>query len=724
MNNHNKTHSRTIADVLTYRSYLAGDKVAFSFICGDGEKQATLTFSELRSRAMAIAAELQLRMSVGERALLVYPPGLDFITAFFGCIYAGILAVPVTMPNRKRTTTALASIIDSCRPSLVLSTSDNCLQAKVFYANQPSLIAREWLATDRIDDAHGEEWRPRHIADQQAAFLQYTSGSTSHPKGVVITHKNLLSNAAVIQQAFGNTDEMAAVFWLPLHHDMGLIGGVLQPIYTGCSCTLMAPAAFLQRPALWLETISKTGAAVSGGPNFAYELCVQKIQSEEIRDLNLSRWQVAFTGAERIRAETIRQFAEKFAPCGFQTKAIFPCYGLAEATLMATGGARSGEPLMLDLNLEALAHHQAVVVSSDDTTSRTLVGCGQVLPGQDLVIVETQNREPCPDGKIGEIWIMGPSVSGSYFEQPEMTERTFRAFLSTGEGPYLRTGDLGFIKNGELFVTGRLKDLIIIRGRNYYPEDLEQSLSHADAAFRPGFCAAFSIDTEDREQLVVVQEVQPGRRNLDVEAAFETIRRIISTEHGLELFAIVLVKPGQMPKTSSGKTMRAACRSQYASGGFKVIAEWKFTNPSSFKPLPVTLGHTKARKITADEAEIWLINRISERTELPSGDVQVTTPFLMLGLGSMEAVELAAELETWLGRRMSPTMIYNHPNIGALAKWLSQPLHDEKSDSALIANTLSLEMLPTEFSLEDIEGMTDTDIENLIHNETVELQSV
>ena len=194
MNNHNKTHSRTIADVLTYRSYLAGDKVAFSFICGDGEKQATLTFSELRSRAMAIAAELQLRMSVGERALLVYPPGLDFITAFFGCIYAGILAVPVTMPNRKRTTTALASIIDSCRPSLVLSTSDNCLQAKVFYANQPSLIAREWLATDRIDDAHGEEWRPRHIADQQAAFLQYTSGSTSHPKGVVITHKNLLSN--------------------------------------------------------------------------------------------------------------------------------------------------------------------------------------------------------------------------------------------------------------------------------------------------------------------------------------------------------------------------------------------------------------------------------------------------------------------------------------------------------------------------------------------------
>ncbi len=326
----------------------------------------------------------------------------------------------------------------------------------------------------------------------------------------------------------------------------------------------------MQRPALWLETISQTRAAVSGGPDFAYDLCVRKISPDERKKLDLSHWKVAFTGAERIRVETIERFAEAFASCGFRRESFFPCYGLAEATLMVSGGPRQTAPTIVHVRADALGGGRAREVSHADPSARTLVGCGQCLPGQKILIVDSRTRRPCDDREVGEIWVQGPSVGGGYFQRPEVTAATFDGRLATsGEGPFLRTGDLGFLHAGQLFVTGRIKDVIIIRGRNYYPEDIEHSVERADAAFRIGYCAAFSVDVGNRERLVVVQEIEPRRRNLEAEAALQAVRRAIAAEHELEVYAIVLAKAGEIPKTSSGKTRRSACRERYLSGQLK-----------------------------------------------------------------------------------------------------------------------------------------------------------
>ncbi len=497
-----------------------GDKRAFRFIPGQAEDEdAEFDLSRLARRAAAIAGYLQTLAIQGERALLLFPPGLDFVAAFFGCLYAGIVAVPVASPARNRGTSSLEAIFRASKPSLILGTTNHRKLIEQSCAHLPDLLERPWIATDGVENDCQRGWRGLAIDGRQTAFLQYTSGSTSSPKGVVLSHENLLYNAALIQRAFGNTTESSAVFWLPLYHDMGLIGGVVQPIYCGGSCTLLAPAAFLQRPALWLETISRTRATVSGGPDFAYDLCVRKISPADREGLDLSSWQVAFTGAERIRAETIEQFTEAFAPCGFRREAFFPCYGLAEATLMVSGGPRQTAPTIIRVRADALARHQVQETSGNGSATRTLVGCGECLPGQKVVIVDPQTCHPRDEGEVGEIWVQGRSVASGYYGWPEATQTAFGGRLATtGEGPFLRTGDLGFLREGQLFVTGRLKDVIIIRGRNYYPEDIERSVERAHDAFRAGYCAAFSVDVEDRERLVVVQEIEPRRRDLDAEA--------------------------------------------------------------------------------------------------------------------------------------------------------------------------------------------------------------
>ncbi len=348
----------TLVDFLAARAAAMGDKEAFRFIAGHGEEELTLTYRALHNRAAALAVHLQTLAAQGERALLLFPPGLDFVAAFFGCLYAGIVAVPVTSPARNRGTSSLEAIFHASKPSLILSTTDHRKLIEQCYTHLSDLLERPWISTERVEEDRHHGWRRPAMDGQQTAFLQYTSGSTSSPKGVVLSHENLLYNAALIQRAFENTTESSAVFWLPLYHDMGLIGGVVQPVFCGGSCTLLAPAAFLQRPALWLETISRTRATVSGGPDFAYDLCVRKVSAEDRRGLDLSNWQVAFTGAERIRAETIERFSEAFAPCGFRREAFFPCYGLAETTLMVSGGPRQTAPTIIRVRADALARHQ------------------------------------------------------------------------------------------------------------------------------------------------------------------------------------------------------------------------------------------------------------------------------------------------------------------------------------------------------------------------------
>ena len=723
---------RSLVDLLCQRASAMGDKHAFTFFRGSGgqEQETCLTYQGLHERAMAIAAELQTLIPPQERAILLFPPGLDFIAAFFGCLYAGIVAVPAAIPNRNRLTASIEAVFKASKPSLVLSTAEHREHAKRTYAGNSGLVEHPWIAVDSVSLERRHAWHDPQVEGRQIAFLQYTSGSTSLPKGVMISHDHLLYNASLIQEAFHTTTESHAVFWLPLYHDMGLIGGVIQPVYCGGSSTLMAPAAFLQRPALWLETISRTRATVSGGPDFAYDLCARKIPAEERTQLDLSCWELAFLGAERIRPQTVERFASVFAPRGFRREALFPCYGLAEATLMVSGGPLQDPPVVLHVNADSLARNQAEIGLAQDATCRVLVGCGENLRGQRILIVDPKTRLPVADGHVGEIWVQGPSVAYGYYEDPQATVATFQARLAgapgtpgPGEGPFLRTGDLGFLRQKQLFVTGRLKNLIIIHGRNHYPEDIEQTINSACEGLRVGYCAAFSIEVEGHDQLVVVQEVEPRHRDLDADAAIQAIRTAIAIRHELEVHAVILVKAGTVPKTSSGKTRRGACRERYLHGELETLATWKAPTEEAESELAVPPAAHAARHVSAEEIESWLIQRITARIGLAPGDIKVTTPFLELGMGSLNAVEIVAALERWLGRQLSPTAIYNYPTIATLARWLATPVSAERAAGAVPPHFPRPPVnLDSERLLAEVRGMTDQDIEGFLAGELAKQQ--
>jgi acyl-CoA synthetase (AMP-forming)/AMP-acid ligase II len=410
----------------------------------------------------------------GERALLLYPAGLDFIAGFLGCLYAGVVAVPVYPPRRNRSMTRIQAIADDAEAKVALTTDIVLSRVEDLIDDSPHLRQLTWLDTRHVPAGMERRWVLPDIHGETLAFLQYTSGSTGTPKGVVLNHANLVHNSALIAHAFEHTRTSLGVFWLPSYHDMGLIGGILQPIYVGRPNVLMSPMTFLQKPFRWLSAIARFHATSAGGPNFAYEHCIQKVTPEQRKQLDLSSWKLAFNGAEPVRAETLRRFAETFAPCGFRAEAFYPCFGLAEATLIVSGGYVAKPPIIRSFDSAALTQGKVQEVAGGSPTARDLVGCGQTLPDQKIVIAHPEKKTTCPPNAIGEIWVSGPSMAQGYWNQPDVTETTFHAHLQdTGDGPFLRTGDLGFMLDGELFVTGRLKDLIILRGVNYYPQDIE-----------------------------------------------------------------------------------------------------------------------------------------------------------------------------------------------------------------------------------------------------------
>jgi acyl-CoA synthetase (AMP-forming)/AMP-acid ligase II len=468
---------------------------------------------------------------------LLFPPGLDFIVALLGCLSAGAVAVPAYPPSPGRGTGRLRSLLADARPRLALTVS--AWVERVGRELSEAVETVEIVAIDGLLEEPAEDWRPAAADSSALAFLQYTSGSTSTPKGVRISQENLLANQRAIQRAFGQSEESVVVGWLPLYHDMGLIGNVLQPIWCGGSCVLMSPLAFLQRPARWLEAVSRFRATTSGGPDFAYALCVRKVLPAECVGLDLSSWRVAFNGAEPVRAATLDAFAAAFAPAGFRRRAFYPCYGLAEATLFVSGGDPDAPPVL----------------------HNSLVGCGRAWPGERLAIVDPETGKLVPAGEEAEVWVAGPSVADGYWGRPEETAHTFGARLAeTGEGPFLRTGDLGRLgADGELFVTGRLKDLIVIRGRNLYPHDLERTAEESHPALRPGGAAAFSVEADGEERLVVAVEVERRRETESREAA-EAIRAAVLHEHEISPWEVVPIRAGTLPKTSSGKVRRLACR--------------------------------------------------------------------------------------------------------------------------------------------------------------------
>ncbi len=737
----------TLVALLEHRAKYQPEAATYRFLVDGESEEVALTNQELDCLARRIAHHLQSQGLQGERALLLFPAGLEFIAAFFGCLYAGVVAVPAYPPRMNRSLDRIQTIAQDAQAKVALTTSDVWQRMQNMLPQTPFLQHLTWVQTDTLPPGGEEHWQDPGVDGSTLAMLQYTSGSTGTPNGVMLTHANLLHNSALICYAFEHTRSGTGVFWLPSYHDMGLIGGIIQPLYVGRPNILMSPMAFLQRPLRWLKAITRYRGTTSGGPNFAYELCLKRIRPEQLDQLDLSSWQVAFNGAEPIRPETLERFAERFAPCGFRYEAFYPCYGLAESTLIATGGYKPDPPVILSVDAAQLEQNTVVETAPGAPGTRRLVGCGQRLPDLDVIVVDPETGCECPEGKVGEIWISGPSVAQGYWNRPEKTEQTFRAFVKdTGEGPYLRTGDLGFFHRGELYCTGRLKDLIIIRGRNHYPQDIELTAQQSHPALRSEATAAFTVEGEDgHERLVIVQELE-RRQDKHAAEAIQAIRRAVAREHDLVVDAVALIRAGSIPKTSSGKIQRHACRRAWLDGTLTVIAAWPgdveldetasaaevatgddgpggadfgageasalwevsasegngqpqaAAEPGPQKPVasadrtPAAPTTPPARQLSFQEAARIVMEEVRRIAGSRAQGATLDSTFSDVGMDSLERVELQAALEDRLGGRIPEDQAPQVESFRQVAHLVHQYLgHPEQRQS------LSLEEIPESY---------------------------
>lgn len=680
---------QTFVDILRYRAHTTPDQIIYTFILNHHDRKH-LTYAAVDRQARMIGALLQRFSTPGARVLLLYPPGLEYITAFFGCLYAGAVAIPAYPPNPARlarTLPRLQAIVQDACPTIALTTEALYHSAAILSQQIPAFRQVHWYATDTPACYQFDEWTPPLLDTNTLAFLQYTSGSTATPKGVMVSHGNLLANSTMIAHCFGHAPTSRGVIWLPPYHDMGLIGGILQPLFAGVPVTLMSPVSFLQHPFRWLQAIAETRATSSGGPNFAYDLCVRKITPEERATLDLQSWELAFNGAEPVRADTLDRFAEAFQACGFRREAFYPCYGLAEATLIVSGGQKDVAPLVTHVQSAALSHHQ-VVLDHTVTPTQTLVSSGHPAHEQHVIIVDQETLHACPSGQIGEIWVAGPSIAQGYWNHPDATQQTFGAYLrDSGDGPFLRTGDLGFLADGELFVTGRIKDLIIIRGRNYYPHDIECTAEQSHAALRPGSGAAFSVEIAGEEQLVVIYELDRHYHTGHAEIVVRAIRQAIVQNHELAVYAVVLLKPGSIPKTSSGKIQRWLCREAYCTQTLSALHESCLTThydlqPSEqHQPLP-------AQPVDYATIEHWFLTKL-QSFGVPIAEIRLDMHLTELNVDSLKMIALKSEIEDTFGIRIQAADLFNTPNLAGLATYVleqcgtasSMPLADHASSA-------------------------------------------
>lgn len=667
--------ANTLIAVLRERGLDQPSRLAYTFLSDGESNRISITYAELERKARAIGALLQSLGAAGERVLLLYPPGLEYIQAFFGCLYARAVAVPAYPPRINQSLARLEAIESDCQPKFALTDSRILAGVGPLLNDSVGLRRMNWQTLEGLSAGIESDWQEPGADGDSLALLQYTSGSTGTPKGVMLTHENLLQNSMLLGEAFEYDAESCCVSWLPVYHDMGLIGGVLQPLHGGFPCTLMSPVHFLQKPLRWLQAISQYGGTISGAPNFAYDLCVNKIRPEECEQLDLNSWDVAFNGSEPVRQETMKRFAAAFAPYGFRPEAFYPCYGLAEATLFVSGGTKSKPPVVKALSGKMLELNHAVEVNDDKSNSnnaaRFLVSCGQARSNQHLAIVHPDSLEMCPPGEIGEVWVSSPSVAQGYWNKPAETERSFQAYIAkTGAGPFLRTGDLGFVINGELFITGRLKDLIIIRGLNHYPQDIEQTVQRSHPSLASGRGVAFSIEAAGEEQLVVVQEIN-HRLHADVDEALTLIRNAVADNHELMPQAIVLVKPGSIPKTTSGKSRRQACRSMLEEGSLPVLARWQKDDVTENEALTedeVSAPAAGGLPETGEEVTALLTAHVAAAVRMRPAEIDINQPIARYGINSLLAVELMHKAESSLGVSLPLLMLMQSPTISQMAE--------------------------------------------------------
>jgi acyl-CoA synthetase (AMP-forming)/AMP-acid ligase II len=568
----------TLVELLRWRAVHQTDKLAYTFLV-DGKKEgATLTYSELDHVARAIGALLQKHNAKGERALLLYPQGLEVLGAFLGCLYAGVIAIPVPPPDAgrlKRALPRLRAIVKDANATFAFTNRKFLEILQEEDSDFPEFKDMTWIAIEDVDLEIADQWQDPQVNADSLAYLQYTSGSTSTPKGVMISHHNIMHHCDYLQKACGYDEESVSITWMPYFHDYGLVEGMTVPLYNGHPCYIMSPLAFIKRPLRWLQAIERYQGTHSQAPNFAYELCVSRIKDEQVATLNLSSWQAAGNAAEPINPRVLEEFYTKFAPAGFQWESFAPAYGLAEDTLLVSTSPKQTSPVLCLVKKSEIEKNKIVEAEGWGDGVRAIPSCGQLVCDTKVAIVDPDTLKRCQPDEVGEVWVSDPSVAGGYWQRPEESEETFRAYTAdTKEGPFLRTGDLGFMRGGELFITGRIKDLIIIRGTNHYPQDIEWTVQQIHPCLRPDYGAAFSIDANGEEKLVVVQEVKRNPEEYNPEEVLNNIRQAIAEIHELQVYSVVLAKPGNILKTSSGKIQRRACKSNFLSGELQVLADW------------------------------------------------------------------------------------------------------------------------------------------------------
>jgi acyl-CoA synthetase (AMP-forming)/AMP-acid ligase II/acyl carrier protein len=667
----------TLVDLMTRRAAETPTKILYTFL-EDGEaRERSMTAGELETSARRIGRALSKLAAPGDRVMLLFDDGVDYIAGLFACLSAGLVAVSGVHPGAPRGAERLLGIVRDCQATIMLGHARVLAEFQRALDAEPDALDLRWVTTDRArasspaDAMAALAWRGQPAANEGLALIQYTSGSSREPRGVMLTHRNILHNLRGQALAFGYRQGDTGVSWLPFSHDMGLIGCVLMALYGGGRCVLLSPAHFLEDPSRWLRAISRYRATLSGGPSFAYDLCVQRAEAIDLDALDLSSWSVAVNGAEPIRAEVLRRFARTFAPAGFDEHAIHPSYGLAEATLMVTGGARLEPYVARAFDKASLRRDIALPLPDDAPDGAELVGCGPAMPDQHLAIVDPKTMARLGPGRIGEIWIAGPSIAAGYFGRADENALYFGGDLGDGFGPYLKTGDLGFILDGNLYVTGRSRDLLIVRAKNYYPQDLEYSAEASHPAVRPTGTACFLA--EENGDLVVVAELLRARNDEAAEAA-AAIRAAILRDHGLNPRRVALVAWGAVLKTPSGKVQRAQTRAALAEGQIVVIHESvvaeRSAEPRSVAPAgPVDFAHIVD----------WFIAKLPD-TGVDVARLDPTTKLAELGFDSLRILELKVELERDLGIAIPVADLYAFTDIQSLADYLRAETAKKRGD--------------------------------------------
>jgi polyketide synthase 12 len=648
----------TLVAALRWWSEKAPDRLAVTFLADGENETARLTFAELDREARRVAEGLEQLADQGSRALLAFPPGLDFLIAYLGSLYARVIAVPVYPPGNKRHLGRLARIVADS--GAIVALADGNTARKIQGAEESPLTDLPWFAVDVSPAQADASWQPPDIAPDDIAFLQYTSGSTAAPKGAIVAQGNLAANIGMMARSMGTHEGTRMVSWLPVHHDMGLIGCVLMPLFQGLSTVIMPPMSFVQEPARWLRAISKYRGTMGVSPNFGYELCCSQVSADEIAQLDLSSWEVACNGAEPIRAETLDRFCRIFGPAGFRRSTFYPCYGLAEATLFASGHHLGPDPgLLIDKPSLELGK---VVLAEREAGAQQVVSCGPSPAGQSIAIVDPQTLLPCPPDEVGEIWLAGDHVAKGYWNNADATAATFGAALpARAEAAFLRTGDAGFVSEGQLFVTGRLKDLIIIYGRNFYPQDIELTVG-AHPAIRAGNSVAVAVTRDRLEGVGVVAELEKDHLSGDLAGIAESISAAVWEEHEVSVFQIAFLKPARLPKTTSGKPQRARTRELLLSGDLAEVFRWPQQQAEVSGP-------------SAPDGEWVLLDLVRKQIGSvlgrPPGAIDPSRPLGDLGIDSVMAVDLRGRLAAATGLRLRSTLLFDYPTADAVAGHLA-----------------------------------------------------